>query len=266
MPRMVPVSVLPGTQEICTYSPCLCPLCFPALFKTANLSHRAPAARPGCATCCSKKTRTNSPMLYHYKVTYPQEVRLIRLLPTLLHFPGNCTKHELMRNNEPAHRGREDNSEQQQRKLMGKYVLTAHCRRLSLQACITPRELSLLWEDTRTAESTHHPHNTGTQEKGEGGLCHELILQRTDSVGSPDKATDSVQAQLCHHALHGLQEVTKSICASLPGYRLQCPTPAPSKGVDYPWLYLATLCSFLLSLNPQRYIIITASQSALLGQ
>ena len=143
-----------------------------------------------------------------------REVRLIKLLPTLLHFPDNCTNHELMRNNEPAHRGREDNSEQQQRKLMGKYALIAHCRQLSLQACITPSEVSLLWEDTRTAERTHHPRSTGTQEKGEGGLGQELILQRTDSVGSADKAPDSVQARLCHHPPHGL---TKPICALLPG-------------------------------------------------
>lgn len=195
-----------------------------------------------------------------------REVRLIKLLPTLLHFPGNCTKHELMRNNEPAHRGREENSEQQQRKLMGKYVLIAHCRRLSLQACITSREVSLLWEDTRTTERTHHPRSMGTQEKGEGSLGQELILQTTDSVGSPDKAPDSAQAQLCHHPLHGLREVTKPICASLPGYSLQCLTPAPSTAVGHPWLYLATLCSFLLSLDPQRYIINTASQPALLGQ
>lgn len=56
-----------------------------------------------------------------------REARLIKLLPTILPCPGNCTNHELMRNNEPAHRGRKDNSEQQQRELMGKYVLIAHC-------------------------------------------------------------------------------------------------------------------------------------------
>ena len=51
--------------------------------------------------------------------TPKREVRLLELLPALLHFPGNCSNRELMGNNEPAHRGREDNSEQQQRKLMG---------------------------------------------------------------------------------------------------------------------------------------------------
>lgn len=56
------------------------------------------------------------------------EVGLIKLLPTLPHFPGNCTNQELMRNNEPAHRGREDNSERQESKLKGKCVLIARCR------------------------------------------------------------------------------------------------------------------------------------------
>jgi len=99
----------------------------------------------------------------------------------------------------------------------------------------------------------------GTEEKGEGGLEQELILQRTDSVGSPDKAPDSVQAQLCHHP--GSHKTHLCLTAWL-----QRLTPAPSTGVDYPSLYLATLCSFLLSLNPQKYVINTASQPALLGQ
>lgn len=132
------------------------PCAFQLSSKTANLSHKSPAARPGCATCHSKMTRTNSHMLYRYQVTYPREVRFIKPLPTLPHFPGNCTNQEFMKNNEPAHRGREDNSEQQQRKLMGKYVLIVRCRQLLLQACITSREVSPPWKDAGPAE----PHTT----------------------------------------------------------------------------------------------------------
>lgn len=119
--------------------------------QTANLSPRAPAERPGYASCHSERTRTNPPNASEESHLLPRrEVRLVKFLPTLLHFPGNCTNHELIRNNEPAHRGREDNSEQQQRELMEKYILIAQCRQLSLQACTAPREVSLPWEDTRT--------------------------------------------------------------------------------------------------------------------
>lgn len=52
-----------------THRPSPCSLCFPALSKQPTCREE----RPGCATCHSKRTRTNLPMLHRKKVTSSQE-------------------------------------------------------------------------------------------------------------------------------------------------------------------------------------------------
>lgn len=157
-----------------------------------------------------------------------RKVRLITFLPTLLHFPDNCTNHELIRNNEPAHRGREDNSEQQQRELMEKYILIAQCR-LPLQARIAQETCHF---PGRTQGHTRHPRRNKAQGKGEGGLGQELILQRTDSMGNPDKVPACPGTALsppttCPSGSH------KTHLGFTAWLQLQGLTPAPSMGVDH---------------------------------
>lgn len=158
-----------------------------------------------------------------------RKVRLVKFLPALLHFPGNCTNHELIRNNEPAHRGRKDNSEQQQRELMEKYILIAQCRRLSLQARIAPREVSPPGEGTRT-HTAPTPHRNTRQRWG--GLRAGVNFAE-NRVGSPDTApacpgmalSPSTTCPLGSHKTH------LGFTAWL---QLQCLTPAPCMGVDHP--------------------------------
>lgn len=155
------VSILPGTQGNTHIDP------FPAPCACQLSANSQPVLQSPCrkAWMCNLSLREdkNQPSHAALEKSYllpRRKVRLVKFLPTLLHFPGNCTNHELIRNNEPAHRGRKDNSEEQRRELMEKCILIAQCRRLSLQACIAPGEVSPPWEDTRTQTAPTQHGNT----------------------------------------------------------------------------------------------------------